>query len=92
MSDEQNEIIRYFKIVRPQLWDEPDFQRVAFLLHHISVQRETIDWDVICDAFIDLLPEQKEFWLRVNATWNTQFIEAMTASFNEDPDSEASDE
>ncbi len=40
-------------------------------------------WDDLTDALAEWVPEQREFWLRVQATWNTQVIEAMTAMFED---------
>ena len=80
-----NPILRYFAIVRPELWDAPDFEKVAFVLSHVTQKGNHEDWQDITDALAELVPEQREFWLRVQATWNTQFTEAMTAMF-EKPD------
>ena len=81
-----NPILKYFAIARPRLWDEnvEDFTRVAFILSHaLKQQGGHAEWDNVTDALAELIPEQKDFWLRVQATWNTQFEEAMTAMFLE---------
>lgn len=77
MSDQTNPILRYFKIVRPQLWEEPIYQRVAFVLHHAITRSERTDWDELTDALAEMIPEDREFWYRVQASWNVQFAEAM---------------
>lgn len=74
-----NPVLRYFTIVRPQLWDAPDFERVAYVLSHVTRKGNHEDWTDITDALAELVPEQREFWLRVQATWNTQFTEKMAA-------------
>ena len=76
-----NPVLRYFAIVRPQLWEAPDFEKVAYVLSHVTRKGFHEDWQDITDALAELVPEQREFWLRVQATWNTQFVEAMTAMF-----------
>lgn len=79
-----NPILQYFLIIRPQLWDAPEWEKVAFLLHYAMVQRrKDEDWNVVTDALAELIPENREFWLRVQATWNAQFLEASTAMFEE---------
>ena len=79
-----NPVLRYFAIVRPQVWEAPDHEKVAFLMHHGFAEGIT-KWDVVTDALAELIPEQREFWLRVQATWNAQFLAGMTAMF-EKPD------
>lgn len=89
MSEDKsdNPVLRYFSIIRPQLWEAPEWERVAFVLHYAMVQRRKgEDWDVVTDALAELIPENREFWLRVQATWNTQFLEAFTAMFEERTD------
>lgn len=78
-----NPVLRYFAIVRPQLWDAPDFERVAYVLSHVTRKGHDEGWTDITDALAELVPEQREFWLRVQATWNTQFTAAMVAMFDE---------
>jgi hypothetical protein len=78
---ETNSIIRYFKTVRPELWNESEAQRAAFVLHHSLVHSTTPDLNEVTDALAELIPEQREFWLNVQATWNSHFLEAMTAMF-----------
>jgi len=74
-----NPVLRYFAIVRPQLWEAQDFEKVAYVLSHVTRKGFDGDWQDITDALAELVPEQREFWLRVQATWNTQFIAAMSA-------------
>ena len=84
MAEEANGVLRYFKIVRPQLWDAPPHEKAAFVLAH-AIQGSG-KWEETTDALAELIPEQREFWLRVQATWNAHFIEAMTAMFTEESD------
>lgn len=77
-----NPVIRYFQIVRPQLWEAPDYEKVAFLFHH-GMCEGSKSWEDITDALAELIPEQRDFWLRVQATWNSQFIHAMAAMLND---------
>jgi len=76
-----NPVLRYFTIVRPQLWKAPDFEKVAFVLNHVTRKGVHENWNDITDALAELVPEQREFWLRVQATWNTQFMSGMSAMF-----------
>jgi len=75
-----NPVLRHFAILRPQLWDAPDFEKAAFLLHH-GMAGGLTKWDDVTDALAELIPEQREFWLRVQATWNAQFLAAVTWMF-----------
>lgn len=78
----ENKVLRYFSIVRPQIWDAPEHEKVAFLLSHgLSNGGGVSQWIDLTDALAELIPENREFWLRVQATWNTQFTEAMAAMF-----------
>lgn len=76
-----NLVLRYFEIVRPQLWDAPDYEKVAFVMHHGIAEGKTAKWDDVTDALAELIPAQREFWLRVQATWNAQFMAGMTNMF-----------
>ena len=81
MYEGDNPVLRYFAIVRPQVWDAPDFEKVAFILHHAIAEGKTANWDDVTDALAELIPEQHEFWLRVQATWNLQFLSGLTNMF-----------
>lgn len=79
-----NAIVDYFNLVRPKLKQAPEHERVAFILQHvIYMQKGKYDWDEVTDALAEFVPEQREFWFRVQATWNTHFIESMTHFMNE---------
>jgi len=83
-----NPILKFFSGVRPQLWDAPDFERVAFVLHHAAYTKltpyiEKPTWDQLTDALAEIVPEQREVWLRVQATHNDHFMRAMTFMFQE---------
>jgi hypothetical protein len=82
-----NPILKHFAVLRPQLWQSPEWERVAFILAN-SITKSSMNnkptWDELTDALAEIVPEQREFWLRVQATWNTQFIEAMTFMFKEE--------
>jgi hypothetical protein len=83
-----NPILKWFAAIRPQLWDAPDFERVAFVLHHAAFTNLTPyfnkpTWDELTDALAEIAPEQKESWLRVQATHNDHFMKAMTFMFQE---------
>lgn len=75
-----NSVLRYFAIVRPEVWEAPDFEKVSFLMHH-GMSEGTKTWDDVTDALAELIPEQREFWLRVQATWNTQFLAGLRNMF-----------
>ena len=80
-----NRVLRYFWAIRPQLWDAPDFEKTAFVLQFaINEGKAQSGWEEITDALAEIMPNKREFWLRVQATWNIQFIEAMTAGFTTD--------
>lgn len=75
-------------MIRPQLWDAPDFERVAFILHHAACTNlqpyvKKSSWDELTDALAEIVPEQREFWLRVQATHNEHFMKSMTFMFQE---------
>lgn len=77
-----NRILRYFAVIRPRLFEAPAFEKVAFLLQFaINEGKVFSGWEELTDALAEMIPEQREFWLRVQATWNLQFLEAMTAGF-----------
>ena len=88
----KNPILRWYAILRPQLWEAPDFEKVAFVLRDACCRKSTggerIEVEDVCDALAELMPEQREFWLRVEATERTQFIEGMTAMFSKEFDAE----
>src|SRR3990172_8773825 len=85
---QQNPIVKWFRILRPQLWDAPDFEKVAAVISyacHLPMSK-IVRVEEVCEALADLLPEQREFWLRVDATHNIRFVESMTAMFEADPE------
>jgi hypothetical protein len=78
----ENPVIKYVNSMRPQLRDLPDFERVSAILHFSCftnlepfIKKPT--WDELTDAMAELVPEQREFWLRVQATQNERFLKAM---------------
>ena len=83
MYDGNNPILKYFSWVRPQIWDAPDYEKAAFLIAH-GMSKGSVAWSDMTDALAELIPEQREFWLRAQATWDTQFVDAMTAMFEDD--------
>ena len=87
---EENKVLRYFDAIRPTLRDESPLLITALVLHH-GFERGITSWDDVTDALAELIPEQREHWLRVQATFNDHFLEAMTHMFQEEHDHEALD-
>ena len=56
-----NEILKYYSVVRPQLREEPEFTRIAFVLRYAL--REKLSVEDVCEAIIHLIPDQRELWL-----------------------------
>jgi hypothetical protein len=78
----ENPVVKYVNSMRPALKDLPDFERVSAILHFSCftsldpyIKKPT--WDELTDALAELVPEQREFWLRVQATHNDRFMKAM---------------
>jgi hypothetical protein len=79
----ENPVIKYVNSMRPTLKDLPDFERVSAILHfscftNLEPYIKKPTWDELTDALAELVPEQREFWLRVQATQNERFLKAMT--------------
>lgn len=81
-----NPILKWFAAIRPQLWDAPEFEQLSFILSH-AVSRpmgEMVHVSQVCDAMAELCPDNREFWLRVDATHIDHLVKAMTAMFTEE--------
>lgn len=78
------EFIRHCEACRPQLRIESDFEKMATLLGTFDVLNQIggdkrVLKETFCDACAELIPEQREFWLRVEATIKERFINGFTA-------------
>lgn len=94
-KDSPNPVIRWFSRIKPALWERSDFEKVAYVMRFLAdhvprkrgkgFERDPFECCVgqCCDALADMIPEQREFWLRVGATEHITFVEGMTYMFEE---------
>ena len=89
----ENQILRWFSTLRPQLFDAPEFERFGHLMRYVSQRPmdKFISTVEIFEALVTLIPEQREFWLRAEATEHAQFYEALTAMFNQHNEEKAAE-
>lgn len=85
-----NPILKYQRLIRPNLHSEPAFARLAFVLRYACVRPASrmVHVSEVCDALVELIPEQRELWLRADATDNEYFLKGMTAFFETEPTKE----
>lgn len=83
-----NPIVRYFTIVRPHIVDDPEPLRVGLILRHALTHSEKPTLAKVLEALVYYVPEQREYWLNVEASEQEQFIQAMTAMAEEDGETE----
>lgn len=82
----KNPIIHWLDSVRPTWRFDSELLRVALVLR-TALRLPTPDAvgspsvEELCEALGEAQPEQREFWLRVDATEREQFLAAMTAMF-----------
>jgi hypothetical protein len=85
----RDEFIQECLIFRPDLREQPDYGIVCSLtsmrdlLHTVSTKKRPkhVSREVLFDALAELIPSQREFWLRCEATDRERFIGGMTALF-----------
>jgi hypothetical protein len=83
----RDEFIQECLEFHPALREQPDYGIVCSLtsmrdlLHTISTKKKPlrVSREVLFDALAELIPEQREFWLRCEATDRERFIGGMTA-------------
>ncbi len=87
----REEFIQYMIDFRPSLRSEPDYSIVVFCIamrdlieKNISSKKKPllVPREVLFDAIAELVPAQREFWLRCEATDRERFIGGMTALFS----------
>lgn len=78
-----NPVLNYILQFRPNLLDERDFERVAAVLQYMRFHHGEWTPETVTDALAELLPDQREFWLRVGATANIRLVEGMTYMFQD---------
>lgn len=70
---------------RPQLRSEPSFEKFATLFgmwklfNILDKPDHVVMPETLADACAELIPEQREFWLRVEATMRDRFVGGLTA-------------
>lgn len=77
--------------LKPGLRSEPDYSIVTFLVSMRDLIQITstkkrprrVPREVMFDAMAELIPSQREFWLRCEATDRERFIGGMTFLFTE---------
>jgi hypothetical protein len=83
------EFLRHCLDLRPELRDEPEFGIVVSLIAVRDVlqlnDRHHIPRTVLFETVAELIPSQREFWLRCEATDNERFIGGMTFLMSESP-------
>jgi hypothetical protein len=95
----RDEFIQECLSFKPNLREQPDYGIVCSLtsmrdlLHTLSTKKKPVrvPREVLFDALAELIPEQREFWLRCEATDRERFIGGMTALMSGPPDEEQTD-
>lgn len=81
------EWLDWLEKLRPNLRNEQPFEIACSVLQQLSWQRPTeVSVPEACDVLAELIPDQRDFWLRVGATYNERFIGGLTALFESEPD------
>lgn len=80
------EWLDWLEKLRPNLRDEQPFEIVCGVLTQLAYGHHKCTVPEACDALAELIPDQREFWLRVGATYNERFIGGLTALFESETD------
>lgn len=89
----ENPILNWQRMLKPNLPSEPEFTRLAFVLHYACTRPRgcMVHVSEVCDALVELIPEQRELWLRADATDKDNFIRTMTVLFSPEFDGATAD-